>query len=296
VKIIESDFMSKGVRCDGELYLTPDVDCPPVVIMAHGMAALKSFRLPAYAERFVERKMAVFLFDYRTFGKSDGEPRHIVNPFHHIQDWRAAIAHVRTLKEIDRERIALWGSSFSGAHVIACAARDQHIAAVVSQVPYVSGITSMQSKDFLDIIMSAAFTTWDIIRAALSFTPCYSPVIAPPGSFAAMNSEESYRGYMSIVPGNLSWENKLASRMFFYIPFYSVMNCARKVNAPTLVMAGRYDSLVPLKAVIKMAGNLPKGGLIVEDCNHFEPYTGKFFERFVHQQCGFLEKHLIRAK
>ncbi len=90
MKIKKSDFNSRGVRCDGDLYLPEGVNKPPVVIMAHGMAAQKDFRLPAYAERFVEKNMAAFLFDYRTFGKSDGEPRQMVDPDLHVQDWQAA--------------------------------------------------------------------------------------------------------------------------------------------------------------------------------------------------------------
>lgn len=292
MKVIKSNFFSDGIRCDGDLYLPEGVDNPPVVVMGLGMAALKSFRMPSFAERFVERGMAAFLFDYRTFGKSEGEPRHIVNPFHHIADWQAAIAHVRTLKEVDGTRIALWGSSFSGAHVISCAAADKGISAVVCQVPFVSGFSSMQLKSLSDMFLSTLFASFDMVRSMLSLSPHYSPAIAPSGYFAAMNSEECYEGYRSIIPEGSDWENKIASRMFFYLPLYSVMNRARKVEAPTLVMAGKHDSLIPIDAVKKMAGRLPNGELVVEDCNHFEPYTGSHFERFVQKQGDFLERHL----
>ena len=149
----KSDFISRGVRCDGDLYLPQGAVNPPVVIMAHGMAAQKSFRLPAYAERFVEKNMAAFLFDYRTFGKSNGEPRHLVDPARHVQDWQAAIAHVRKLTNVDGTRIALWGSSFAGGHVITCAAADHDIRAVVSQVPFVSGWSSTRLKTIPDILL-----------------------------------------------------------------------------------------------------------------------------------------------
>jgi len=36
-----------------------------------------------------------------------------------------------------------------------------------------------------------------------------------------------------------------------------------------------------------MAGNLPKEGLIVEDCDHFEPYTGKFLSVLFISSAGF---------
>ena len=139
----DSDFVSRGTRCAGWLYLPEGAKDPPVVIMAHGFAAERTFRLPAYAEKFVERGLAVFLFDYRNFGGSDGEPRNQVNPWRHVQDWQAAVAHVRGLSNVQTEKIALWGSSFSGGHVAVVAAKDQGIAAIVSQIPFVDGFSSL---------------------------------------------------------------------------------------------------------------------------------------------------------
>ena len=148
MKIVKTDFIAKRVRCDGELLLPHNANKPPVVIMAHGMGAQKDFKLQDFASRFIDENVAAFLFDYRTFGKSDGEPRQLVDPIHHVEDWHAAIAHIRTLKEIDANRIALWGSSFSGGHVIMCAAKDHDIAAVVSQIPFVSGLSSLRQKKY----------------------------------------------------------------------------------------------------------------------------------------------------
>ena len=293
MKMEKYDFISRGVRCDGDLYLPEGTGKPPVVIMAHGMAAQKSFRLPAYAERFVEKNMAVFLFDYRTFGKSDGEPRHLVDPVWHVQDWQEAISHVRKRSDVDGTRIALWGSSFSGGHVIICAAADLDIKAVVSQVPFVSGWSSSRVKSFPDILLSTIYGTYDVIRGFWGLSPHYSAVIAHPGSFAAMNTAESYPGYMAIADKDSGWENQMASRAFIKVSMYSPIRKAKQVKAPTLVMAGRDDSLIPVKAVEKMAKRLPRGELIVMDCNHFEPYTGQFFEKFVKKQSEFLETHLL---
>ncbi|MBA4367279.1 MAG: alpha/beta hydrolase [Desulfobacterium sp.] len=293
MKIEKYDFFSRGVRCDGDLYLPEGTGKPPVVIMAHGMAGQKSFRLPAYAERFVEKNMAVFLFDYRTFGKSDGEPRHLVDPVWHVQDWQEAISHVRKRSDVDGTRIALWGSSFSGGHVIICAASDHNIKAVVSQIPFVSGWSSTRMKSLPDILLSTIYGTYDVIRGFLGLSPHYSPVIAHPGSFAAMNTAESYPGYTAIADKDSGWENQMASRAFIKVSMYSPIRKAKQVKAPTLVMAGRYDSLIPVNAVEEMAKRLPRGELVVMDCNHFEPYTGQFFEKFVKKQSEFLETHLL---
>lgn len=131
------------------------------------MGAQKDFKLQDFASRFIDENIAAFLFDYRTFGKSDGEPRQLVDPFRHVEDWHAAIAHIRTLKEIDTKRIALWGSSFSGGHVIMCAAKDNDIAAVVSQIPFVSGLSSLRQKKLSEVFITSIFGIYDIIRACL---------------------------------------------------------------------------------------------------------------------------------
>jgi pimeloyl-ACP methyl ester carboxylesterase len=295
MKKIKSDFYSKGIRCDGDLYLPEGISKPPVVIMAHGLCAVKAFRLPAFAERFVEKGMATFLFDYRTFGQSDGTPRHVVDPFHHIQDWLAAIAHVRNLPNIDTTRIALWGTSFSGGHVIIAAAKTRYagIKAVVSQVPFVSGFSSIRLKNISEIILATFYGILDYIRTFLFLSPHYSPAIAHPGSFAAMNTEESYPGFHSIIPDGSDWENKMTSRAFILLAFYYPIFYAKKVDIPTLIIGGRKDSLVPFKAVENTAKRLPRGELVVLECNHFEPYTGTWFEQSIKIQIDFLERKLL---
>jgi pimeloyl-ACP methyl ester carboxylesterase len=292
MEIKPSDFISQRVRCGADLYLPENVNTPPVVIMAHGMAGQKNFRLPAYARRFVEKNMGVFVFDYRTFGESDGMPRQMVDPRHHLEDWKAAIAHVRTLTDIDGSRIALWGSSLSGGHVIVCASEDDDISAVVTQVPYVSSFSSMRMKSVKDIVLSSVYGVYDLMRAVLFLSPHYSPAVGRPGAFAALNTEESYPGYMAIAGDDPAWENKIASRAFLKMALYNPIRKAGKVNAPALVMAGRYDSLIPLDAVVALSETLPKGELIVVDCNHFAAYSGTFFEQFTEAQGSFLAKQL----
>lgn len=42
------------------------------------------------------------VFDYRTFGGSDGEPRQWVSPRRHLQDWRAAVRFVQVGQDVAR--------------------------------------------------------------------------------------------------------------------------------------------------------------------------------------------------
>src|SRR5882672_11296942 len=118
-------FASGGETCAAWLYRPQDGgERAPCVVMAHGFSATRGDTLPAYAERFAAAGMAVLLFDYRHFGDSTGEPRQLLDIGRQQADYRAAIAFARTQGGIDAQRIALFGTSFSGGHVVAVAAKD----------------------------------------------------------------------------------------------------------------------------------------------------------------------------
>jgi alpha-beta hydrolase superfamily lysophospholipase len=129
-------FGSHGVDCAGYLYRPAKASGTlPCVVLGHGTAGTMD-RLFVYAEPFAAAGMAVLLFDYRGWGASDGQPRQVIDIGGQLDDWRAAIGFARSLDGVDPERIALWGSSLSGGHVVALAADDPQIAAVVAQVPW----------------------------------------------------------------------------------------------------------------------------------------------------------------
>jgi alpha-beta hydrolase superfamily lysophospholipase len=132
----EVSFTSGGLRCAAWLYRPPGPGPQALVVLAHGFAFPRDARLDAYAERFVAAGLAALVFDYRHFGASAGHPRQLMDIDRQLGDWRAAIAYARSLPGIDPDRIALWGTSFSGGHVAALAAADPRIAAAISQVPY----------------------------------------------------------------------------------------------------------------------------------------------------------------
>lgn len=92
--------------------------------MAHGLGGVRQMRLDTFAERFSAAGYRCLVFDYRHFGASAGEPRQLLSVRRQLEDWRCAIAYARQLDGVDPERIILWGTSFSGGHVIRIASRD----------------------------------------------------------------------------------------------------------------------------------------------------------------------------
>ena len=118
----------------------------PCLIMAHGFSALKEMDLNTFAEHFTA-KLAVtcLVYDNRGFGDSDtkeGQPRHEIIPAQQTSDYSDAITYAQSRSEVDPSKIGIWGSSYSGGHVLWVGAVDKRVKAVLCQVPCVDGWTN----------------------------------------------------------------------------------------------------------------------------------------------------------
>src|SRR6201987_2679526 len=134
------EFNAEGVTLRGWFYAAGTGGAPaPAVVMAHGFPAVKEMYLDKFAEVFTEAGLNVLVFDNRCFGASDGEPRQEIDPWAQVRDYRHAITYASTLPEVDPARIGIWGSSYSGGHVMVVAAIDRRVKAGVGPVPLISG-------------------------------------------------------------------------------------------------------------------------------------------------------------
>ena len=111
----------------------------PTVVMSHGLSAIRRMNLDAVARDLNAAGLAVLLYDHRNFGDSDGNPRQEADPWAQVRDMRDAISFAMTLPGVDPARLGIWGTSFSGGHVLTVAALDRRVKAVVSQVPFTHG-------------------------------------------------------------------------------------------------------------------------------------------------------------
>lgn len=99
-------FRAGDDECAAWLYpAVSDEATSPIVVMAHGLSGTRRDRLGPFAERFAAAGFAALLFDHRGFGDSGGEPD-LFHPQRQLDDWRAAIAFVRSLPSIDPEHEA----------------------------------------------------------------------------------------------------------------------------------------------------------------------------------------------
>ena len=174
------EFNAEGVTLRGWLYLPEGLDSPvPIILMAHGFSAVKEQHLDRFAQAFASSGLGVLVFDNRNFGASDGEPRQEIDPVQQIRDYRHAITFARTLSEVDRERIGVWGTSYSGGHALVVGAIDRRVKCIVSQVPTISGSTAALRRVRADLVPNhlAAFDEDREARYA-GREPAKIPVVA----------------------------------------------------------------------------------------------------------------------
>jgi uncharacterized protein len=130
---------SDGVTLRG-WHFTPEGEGPfATIIITAGYSMVKEMGFEWVAEQFVAAGLAALVYDHRNLGASEGTPRFEIDPIEQIRDTRDAITFLETLPATDKDRIGLWGTSYSGGHALVVSATDRRIKCVTSQVPMVSG-------------------------------------------------------------------------------------------------------------------------------------------------------------
>ncbi|BBZ24981.1 alpha/beta hydrolase [Mycolicibacter hiberniae] len=286
-------FRSGADRISAWLY-RPDDSGPngaPLLVMAHGLGAVRTMRLDAYAERFAAAGYACLVFDYRNFGDSDGAPRQLLDVGMQLADWSAAVDFAHTLRGVDRNRIGLWGTSFGGGHVIATAARLP-VAAVVAQCPFTDGIASARCIPPLTTARISVLALRDLAAARLGNPPVMVATAGRPGDVALMSTPDSYPGYLKLAPPGQNLRNEVAARIGMKILAYRPGRLAAKVSCPILFCVCDTDSVAPPGPTLRYAAKAPRGIVKRYPEGHFDIYVGDAFERVVADQLEFLDRNL----
>jgi fermentation-respiration switch protein FrsA (DUF1100 family) len=283
---------SDGTNLAAWLYRPDGEQRHPLIVMAHGFSATRDQRLDAFAERFCAAGIGVLLFDYRYFGATGGEPRQLLDIPSQQDDFRAALAHARKIDWVDPDRVGLFGSSFSGGHVIAVAAADPRVAVLVAQCPFTDGFASLPVLGAKNIALGAVVGLRDQLSALRGGSPHYIQAVGPPGSFAVISAPDSGAGFAAITPAESGWVNRVAGRIALHVGLYRPGRAAAKLTCPSLFCVCDADSVAPAKATLKHVAAAPRGEIKRYPVGHFDIYVGEPFEQAVADQTEFLVRTL----
>jgi fermentation-respiration switch protein FrsA (DUF1100 family) len=236
--------------------------------------------LEDYAKAIAATGLAALTFDFRRLGKSDGEPRQEIDPFDQIEDYRAAITWLSARPEVKPRSIGVWGSSYSGGHVLVVAATDSRVRAVVSQVPTISSYDAALRKTHpakLDGLREV-FHADRLARlngAAPAMIQTVGTEDEPDVAYPGTDSYTYMTGQGAIVP---EWRNETTLRSLEAARAYEPGNWIDRIGPkPLLMILASRDTTTPVDQQLDAYNRArePKQLLLVEG-GHYSAYQEHF--------------------
>lgn len=270
-----------GTTLRGWLYVPDDDAGPhPAVVMAHGYSAVKEQTLVDLAEVLTARGLASVVYDHRNLGASDGTPRQDIDPVAQYRDMRTAITYAISRDEVDAERVGIFGSSYSGAHVLVVAATDQRVKCVVSQVPLINGFANIARLNTADSFLGLLDMLDDERSARFAGD---EPVIIPvcsddPAIPAAFPGEHTYNYFHHDGHDAPNWRNETTLRSIDLALSYDVTPFMERIApTPLLMILASVDTTTPTDLALEAfdLAHEPKRVMIVTG-QHYDVYVKEF--------------------
>jgi uncharacterized protein len=288
VRQLEVNFVSEGRTLDGWLLLPEGPGPFPGVVMSPGFAAVKEgFLGNPYHRVVAEAGIAVLLYDHANTGTSGGEPRQELDPILQQRGYKDAITFLAIRDDIDGERIGIWGTSYSGGHVLGVAAHDRRVRAVVSQAMTISGHRNLlrrhPSGGYDKLQQSWAEERLRIGRGE------------PPTIVAAFGENSETVRYQAARPleQRENWRNEVTVRSWELYDEYEPAAFIERISpTPLLMIVPLDDTMTPTEdalAAYDRAGE-PKR-LVTVAGSHYAVY-GEQFERTSTEARDWFVAHL----
>jgi len=291
-------FISEGLSCAAWYYVPDDLapgERRPVIVMAHGWSGVKEMCLANFADAFAAAGFVVLVFDYRYFGASEGEPRGEIIPSHQRSDYKNAITWASAQPEVDADSVGLWGTSFSGGHVMVVAAEDRRVKAVVAHVPAVGVRSTMlhwlRRGMFREVWHSLSLLVRQVLRPRKTYLV---PVVSASHDAATLPGKEAWDWKQRTAPIAPTWRNEVTVRSVIAAMRDSVRPSIPRI-APTpllMVVASRdhYCFTQQQLRAFATAGEPKK--LIEVDGGHFDFYEGPGLSQVLPAQIEWFRTYL----
>ncbi len=263
----------------------------PAVVLCNGYMGGKDIYMPQAGEILASQGFASLAFDYRGFGESEG-PHWRLIPEEQLDDIRNAISFTIADPAINGSRLALWGTSLGGSHVLSVAATDHRVCCVIANTPL--GSLARQAR-FLrtDSAWRDFQEQLEIDRRERVLTGrsrYVHPLEVMPYDDS---SRRAFEASLEIYPERRSMRYPLetADRFLDYVPESRVELIAPR---PLLVISAEKDLLAPpgeQRSIFERAGE-PKRLVVIAGANHFDMYSPERFRELMAASVAFLEEYV----
>lgn len=285
-------FYSEGSLVSA-LWRTPDTHVGPVraVVQGPGWLGLKDAGdYVRYHEGLTSAGFGVLCIDYRGFGTSEGGPA-VVSPAAQIEDLRNAVIYLTTRDDVQSEAIGAYATGGTGgANVIALAALEPRIRAVVSQVPIADGrdwLHRMRTEwEWTDFLASVSADRRERVLNGVGRE------VEPREEIMVQSPERRQTRFKKDVDGRVSAKVPLAS--VEQVLQYRPVDYARRVEAPVMVIAVEDDAVTPAdhSLAIYEAVRGPKRLIMQRNTSHYEAYA-KYAGQVIPEIVQWFDRYLV---
>jgi pimeloyl-ACP methyl ester carboxylesterase len=265
--------------------------------MAGGMAVTKEPATDLFARAFHEAGYSIVAFDYRGLGESDGAPRQVIRVKDHLADWHAALAFAASLDEVDAERIAVWGFSFTGGLLLQVAATSSGVAAAIAQAPVADGQAATRNaarhQTLRSLLRFMDLAVADAIGSVVHRPPILIPLAGKPGEVAMLTTPDALDGERAFRASTRypEWSQRVAARSALRVGFYRPGRHARRIRVPLLVVVSDQDQSALPKPALRAVSRAASGEVVRLSGGHYAAFLEQH-EEAVAAELDFLERHI----
>ncbi|KAH8731287.1 Alpha/Beta hydrolase protein [Phaeosphaeriaceae sp. PMI808] len=277
-----------GLTLRGWLY--PALSHGPALIMTQGFNTPKEILLPDIALWFQQQGLTVLLFDTRTIGASDGEPRNDIQPSKLVEDYHDALTFLVRHPLVNPDNIVYFGYSFSAMIVLAAAALDKRVAAVLSVTPIANyNFRTAQRDAVLDLAQQ------DRVSQLAGNPPVYIPFVNDegenPAGWGEKYSVEEFQRFL----GTFFFTNQTTVQSYYHLNAWSPYHTMHLVSpTPVMMVTPAEDNLSTpenQRKLFDMIGE-PKVFELVSGKGHMDVLNGDGAEQVLSKMLDFLKEHL----
>ena len=267
------EFASEGECLRGWLSLPEGAGPHPAVVVTGGFGSVKEvFGHHDYPAVFCEAGLAVLTYDHANCGDSDGLPRQELDPVRQQRGYKDAITYLSALPEVDADRIGIWGTSYSGGHVLAVGATDRRVRCVVSQAMTISGRANLRGRHTPAALadLYRRFAEDRLSRLAGN----------PPAMVQAFADGSDTVRFMDGLPPEQrrNWQNQITLRSWeLYAEYEPAAFIDRISPTPLLMIVPTDDTMTPAEdALAAYHRALEPKRLLTVPGDHYSVYTDHF--------------------
>ncbi len=250
-------FSNGGIRLAGTVVLPAGIGRHPAVVMFHGSGP--QARDAFMARWFAKQGLVALTYDKRGVGDSSGDYRQV--PFTDLcGDGLAGIDLLKARKEVDPQRIGVWGVSQGGWLGPLAASRSREVAFVIAvSGPGVSPgeqmifyyASELRAQGFSDSEIADASSlrskVWHYLATGAGYAEAKAALVRDRSRrwYAAVQAQND--GLFAMSDSAILDDPSVRSRLWFRVEMnYDPTAALRRLSAPALFLFGEKDELVPV--------------------------------------------------